>query len=233
MVEEQQVVVVGEPRGLAERGRALARRLGCSPAEGLALGVLVAGAVVVLGLLWLLAAGGAREVATPLLAGLATPGASGSTPSPGPSPSTATELVVHVAGQVAAPGVHRLAGGSRVGDAIAQAGGALPDARLDALNLARPLADGEQIVVPGPGMPAVPAAGTAPEDGARRPDGLLDLNLADAQDLDELTGVGPVLAQRILDHRAELGRFTDVEQLRDVKGIGDATFAELAGQVAV
>jgi competence protein ComEA len=150
--------------------------------------------------------------------------------------------------------VYRLPAGSRIADALAAAGGARADADLAALNLARPLADGEQVLVPAPGDPpavaAPPAAsrgtggaavsgGTgggaagAAGSGARRPDGLLDLNLAGAADLDELPGVGPVLAQRILDHRAAIGRFTSVDELRDVKGIGEATFADLAPQVTV
>ncbi len=210
--------------GLAGRGRALGLRLRCSPVEGLALSVLVAGALAALGLVWLLAAGDGEGPAaeSPALPGLTVVSASPS--------ASASEVVVHVAGQVAAPGVHRLAAGSRVGDAVASAGGALAGAEVGALNLARPLVDGEQIVVPLPGAP-VPAA--SPAENARRPDGLLDLNLAEAEDLDALPGVGPVLAERILQHRAEIGRFASVDELRDVKGIGEATFAELAGEVTV
>lgn len=230
--------------------RAVVARLGISAAEATALAVLATGAVLALGLLWWLA----RPV--PVDAPGAVPSASGGLalvgPSAAPSP---TELVVHVSGQVAAPGVYRVAAGARVGDALALAGGPLPDAALQAVNLARPLADGEQVVVPSPGEAAAPApapapgaapggaatpaggaapaGGTAPAGGAVRPDGTVDLNLATVADLDELPGVGPVLAQRIVDHRAAIGRFSDVAQLREVSGIGEQRFQDLAPLVAV
>lgn len=221
VVEEERLGAAG-PDGPAGRPRLLVGRLCCSGAELLALGVLVTGALAVLGLLWALADRPGEVPAAPL-AGLVTAS---------PSAAAATELVVHVAGHVAVPGIHRLPPGSRVGDAVASAGGSLPGAGVDALNLARPLADGEQIVVPGPGATVASAPATETVT-ARRPDGRLDLNLADAADLDELPGVGPVLAERILAHRTAMGRFTSVDELRDVKGIGEATFAELAGEVTV
>lgn len=196
---------------------AVVRRLRCSPVEAFAVAVLAAGALAALGLLWLLASRGDRTTVVP--AGLVVESAP---PSAAPS-----ELVVHVAGRVAAPGVLRLPGGSRVGDAIAAAGGALGDAALEQLNLARQLADGEQVLVPGPGVPPPAAVAGAAASG------LLDLNLATAEDLDELPGVGPVLAERILAHREAIGRFSSVEELRDVEGIGDATFRDLAPAVTV
>lgn len=221
MVSEEERLAAAAPLGIADRARALTARLGCSAADTLALGVLVAGAIAALGLLWVLAARESGDVSAPPVPGLVTAT---------PTASAPAELVVHVAGHVAVPGVYRLAPADRVGDAVAAAGGTLPGAGLEALNLARPLADGEQIVVPVPGA----AAPTVPETAtARRPDGRLDLNLADADDLDELPGIGSVLAERILAHRAAIGRFTSIDELRDVKGIGAATFAELAGAVAV
>lgn len=143
----------------------------------------------------------------------------------------AEPLLVHVGGAVARPGVVRLEPGARVGDAIAAAGGAGPDAVLDGLNLARPLNDGEQVLVPdtaalGAGSPDG-ASGQAP-GGAWRADGRLDINRATPSDLEELPGIGPVLAQRIVDHRDEHGPFSEVGELRDVPGIGETTFQRIA-----
>ena len=143
---------------------------------------------------------------------------------------------MHVAGAVAAPGLYRLPGGSRVDDGLVAAGGPLPNAALDGLNLARPLTDGEQVLVPAAGVgeaSAVPASGAASAPSAARPDGKLDLNRATVQDLDALPGIGPVLAQRIVNHRGEQGPFKTVGMLRDVPGIGERTFQQLAPLVAV
>jgi competence protein ComEA len=217
-------------------------RLG--PGDAVAVALLAAAAVAGLGLLWFLARPGPATSA----GGAAPPSAPAfELPSqqPGPTPGP-SELVVHVAGLVAAPGVHRLPAGARVGDALAAAGGAAGGAALDGLNLARPLVDGEQIVVgaPAAGPPAAgpTAAGTGPgsgpaaggaAEGAVRPDGRLDLNLATLEDLDELPGVGPVLAERIVSHRESIGRFSEVGELRDVSGIGEKTFQDLAELVTV
>ena len=112
-------------------------------------------------------------------------------------------------------------------DAVAAAGGLLPGADPAAVNLAAVLTDGQQIAV------GVPAAGAAPGPAAPPAGGRVSLNSATAADLDALPGIGPVLAQRIVDHRAENGPFTAVEQLDDVPGIGPATFDELVDLVAV
>lgn len=127
-------------------------------------------------------------------------------------------VVVHVVGAVAAPGVVRLPAGSRVTDAVAAAGGATAEADLAAVNLARVLTDGEQIVVPRPGDPA-PPAGAAP--GAA--DDTVDLNAASLAELDGLPGVGPVLAQRIVDGRP----YTSVDELDQVSGIGQTLLERL------
>ncbi|GIG19966.1 hypothetical protein Cch01nite_06900 [Cellulomonas chitinilytica] len=137
-------------------------------------------------------------------------------------------VVVHVVGAVVAPGVVRLPVGSRVVDALAAAGGATADADLAALNLARVLVDGEQVVVPLPGE-VVPAAATPSSAAAP---GLVDLNSADAGALDELPGIGPVLAQRIVEHRDER-RFTSVDELGDVPGIGPTLLERLRPLVRV
>ncbi len=177
------------------------------------------------------------------------------TPTPGP-------VVVHVTGAVAAPAVLELPAGSRLVDAVDAAGGARGDAALEVLNLARPLVDGQRLHVPttaeaaaaapsdraspdavaappvtldpGTGLPAT--AGTATpgvEAGATTADGLLDLNLATTDNLEELPGVGPVLAGRIVDWRDQHGAFEEVGQLRDVTGIGEARFQDLAPLVVV
>ena len=125
-------------------------------------------------------------------------------------------VVVHVRGPVRRPGVLRLPAGSRVVDAVAAAGGLLAGADPGPVNLARVLVDGEQVRL-GPGAPV--DGGATASGGGGSPvaaTGLVDLNAAGLADLDALPGVGPVLAQRILDLRAERGRFTSVEELREV-----------------
>ncbi|WP_246281732.1 ComEA family DNA-binding protein [Fodinicola acaciae] len=142
---------------------------------------------------------------------------------PSRAAATAQLVVVAVAGKVRRPGLVRLPAGSRVADAVAAAGGALPGTDLTSVNLARKLVDGEQIIV---GTPTA-AAGAAPKVGP------VNLNTATAEQLDALPGVGPVLAKRIVDYRAQHGPFGSVEQLREVSGIGAAKFASLRGQVTV
>ncbi|MFH0244390.1 helix-hairpin-helix domain-containing protein [Streptomyces sp. HK10] len=164
----------------------------------------------------------------------APPAAPSSAPAPAAARSAAPgavfgggPLLVDVAGEVRRPGVHRLPAGARVADALRAAGGVRPGTDLHGLNRARPLADGEQIVVgeppvaPVPGPPAA-AAGSGPAAG-----GPVSLNSATADQLDTLPGIGPVMARRIIDHRTERGGFSSVEELREVSGIGERRFAEL------
>lgn len=146
------------------------------------------------------------------------------------SPSPAHVLVVDVAGEVAHPGLQRLPAGSRVSDAVAAAGGPKRGASTASLNLARKLIDGEQVVVGVVGGHPAAAATGATARAAGQP---LDLNGASLSDLDQLSGVGPVLAQRIVAWRTEHGGFTTVDQLREVEGIGDRKFASLRAQVTV
>ena len=155
-------------------------------------------------------------------------------------PTAASVLLVHVVGQVRRPGVVRLPPGSRVLDAVRAAGGATSSADLNHLNLARPVADGEQIVVPKPGesivqggTAGVGGAGAGSSAGVGSIGGLVNLNTADAAALDSLPGVGPVLAQRILDWRTQHGRFTSVDELGEVSGIGDKILAQLRPKVTV
>ncbi|PWW25129.1 competence protein ComEA [Geodermatophilus normandii] len=137
-------------------------------------------------------------------------------------------VVVSVVGLVVSPGLVTLPEGARVADAVAAAGGLLPEADPASVNLAAVVSDGQQVAVGLPG--AAPAAGA---DGGPAPTGPLDLNTATVADLDALPGLGPVLAQRIVDHRERHGRFTSVEQLDDVPGIGPAVYGELADLVRV
>lgn len=150
----------------------------------------------------------------------------------------ASELVVHVVGLVVRPGLVRLRPGARVADAIAAAGGVRPGADLTALNLARPVVDGEQVHVPKPGempsapplVPSNPAGEAGVGSGAPA---AVDLNTADAAALDTLPGVGPVLAQRIIDWRTEHRRFSSVDELGEVSGIGDKLMSQLRPRVRV
>ncbi|MEN0130270.1 MAG: ComEA family DNA-binding protein [Brevundimonas sp.] len=153
----------------------------------------------------------------------------GASAAPTAAPSaTAAVVVVHVVGAVRRHGVVRLPVGARAADAIDAAGGPTKHADLDALNLARVLVDGEQLVVPRVGQPA---SAPVPPTGPTTP-GLLDVNTATATELDELPGIGPVLAQNIVDYRAE-HRFADVDELDDVPGIGPALLERLRSLVRV
>ncbi|MDL2081596.1 ComEA family DNA-binding protein [Streptomyces sp. GXMU-J15] len=163
-------------------------------------------------------------------------GAAASDASSGAS-SAASEIVVDVSGKVRKPGIHRLPAGSRVEDALRAAGGVKPGTGTDGLNRARFLVDGEQVVVGGPAPPAqgaaavpggAPGAGAAPGLGPAAP---VSLNTATAEQLDTLPGVGPVLAQHIIDHRTRTGGFRSVEELREVNGIGERRFADLRNLV--
>jgi competence protein ComEA len=138
------------------------------------------------------------------------------------------EVVVHVAGAVARPGLYRLPEGSRVDDAVLLAGGAKPKAALDLVNLAAPVVDGQQVIVPlqgAGGGTAAPSAGTPGEGDA--PGAKVRLNSATLEQLDELPGVGPVTAQQILDYREANGAFRSVDELDAVPGIGPARLEQL------
>ncbi|MCP2338813.1 ComEA family DNA-binding protein [Actinomadura rupiterrae] len=144
-------------------------------------------------------------------------------------PSTATQLVVQVIGKVHRPGVLTLPSGSRVADALNAAGGIRPGTDTGALNLARKLTDGEQIAVGIHPPPPAPGQGPAPPTtaGTPAPTSPLDLNSATADQLDQLPGVGPVLARRIIDYRTQHGPFHTTDQLQDVPGIGARRLTDL------
>ena len=143
-----------------------------------------------------------------------------------PAAPMQSQLYVHVVGGVRHPGLYRLPQGSRVADALARAGGATPKAQVELVNLAAPLADGQQVVVPRRGSLAVAAAGAG---GAAGP---VHLNTATLEQLDALPGVGPVTAQKILAYRQEHGAFGSVDELDAVSGIGPARLDELRKVVA-
>jgi competence protein ComEA len=144
------------------------------------------------------------------------------------------QIVVDVVGKVRRPGIAVLPAGSRVFDAVRAAGGLRRGVDRSTVNLARPLVDGEQVVVGGP-QPAAggvtagqPAGGSAPATG-----GLVNLNTADQAELETLPGIGPVTAAAILEWRSRNGAFTAVEELLEISGIGDATLAEIAPNVTL
>jgi competence protein ComEA len=139
------------------------------------------------------------------------------------------EVTVDVTGRVRHPGVMRLPPGSRVLDAVQAAGGALPGADLDALNLARRLVDGEQVRVPVPGERP---AGEPGQAGKGAPASPVNLNTATLEELDALPGVGQATAQRIIAYRSA-HPFASVEELRHVPGIGERRFADLKDLVTV
>ena len=154
------------------------------------------------------------------------------TPGAGP-PSASGSIVVDIVGKVRRPGLYQLPMGSRVADAIAAAGGAVPGFDASVINLAAHIADGQQVVVGGvPGV--APGAAAAPAgNGAASTSGPVSLNSATLEQLQTLPGVGPVLAQHILEWRTAHGGFSSIDQLNDVPGIGDVKFASLKTLVTV
>lgn len=220
-------------------------------AVGVAL--VIAGIVAVLGVR--LAWASVHDTTTPVRAPGSSPGvdldpaargspstaaAAGSPSSAGPGTASAGAggiVVVDVVGQVGRPGLVSLPAGSRVADAITAAGGATPEADVSLLNQARLVIDGEQIRVPRQGEVIAAAPGAAAPGAAGGAGGgvgaLVSLNSADLATLDGLPGVGPVLAQRILDWRSEHGRFTSVDELGEVSGIGDKLMSQLRPRVTL
>jgi competence protein ComEA len=150
------------------------------------------------------------------------------------SSATAAVLIVDVTGAVRRPGVFEFQAGDRVIDAVERAGGALEKADLTLLNLAAPLTDGQQILVPkkGAAVSAVPPIGTG-TTGTGTTGATVNINSADEATLETLNGVGPVLAAAIIQYRTEHGPFASVDQLDEVSGIGPATLEDLRSQVTV
>ena len=140
-------------------------------------------------------------------------------------------LVVHVAGAVRQPGVYRLRSGARVDDAVQRAGGAKPRADLGGLNLAAELEDGRQVLVPERARGGAAAAGGAASEPA--PGQPLNVNTATLEQLDTLSGIGPLTAQKILDFRDERGGFGSIEELGEIPGIGDVRLASLREELTL
>nr|WP_184843614.1 helix-hairpin-helix domain-containing protein [Kribbella solani] len=158
-----------------------------------------------------------------------------STQQPTPGTTSQPQVVVHVAGKVRHPGLIRAPAGSRVADVLALAGGPLPAVDLTTLNLARPVTDGEQIIVGQPNQPPPPTPPTTapgvPTPASTANTTVINLNTATLDQLDALPGVGPVLAQRILDYRTQNGPFTTIDQLQDIPGVGPKKFTTLKPHV--
>lgn len=154
---------------------------------------------------------------------LATVAATGATAAAAPP-----QIVVHVVGAVRQPGLYRLDDGSRVADAVARAGGATERADLAGVNLASPLADGLQVVVPERAAVAAVAGGAV----AAPPPPIVHLNSATVEELDALPGIGPATAQKIVEHRERHGAFRSIDELDAVPGIGPARLEELRELVA-
>ncbi len=192
------------------------------------LGGLLLVVVLLLGARFVLRAGTPAGAAAPPIVGSAESGGS-SVPGGGAVPVEAARLVVYVVGAVRRPGLYRLPAGSRIADAVFRAGGATRKADPAALNLAAPVADGEQILVPARLPESVAVAQGAPVPGL--PSGPIQLSTATAEQLDALPGVGPATAQKILDYRSEHGAFRSVDELDEVPGIGPARVEQLRGLV--
>jgi competence protein ComEA len=175
----------------------------------LALYAVIAIAVLIVGARWIRASDGGPGGDTELsFAAESSPQEAGS-----------QDLVVHVAGAVRRPGVYRLPAGSRVTDAVRRAGGFEADANRDAINLAARLSDGQQVVVAG--------AGTAPAGSAVGESGPISLGTATVEQLDQIEGIGPVTAQKIIEFRDQHGGLSSIDQLDEVNGIGPSTMQSL------
>jgi competence protein ComEA len=169
----------------------------------------------------------------PVAVGAAAGSTSG--PSPASAGSAAAVVLVHVAGAVRRPGLVELPPGARVAEALEAAGGVTRSGNPASVNLARPVVDGEQVVVARRGASVTPLPVATPPGATAGPGGSgpVDLNTATMEQLDGLPGIGPVLAQRILDWRTANGRFSVVDELGEVSGIGEATLADLRPLVTV
>ncbi|MDQ3991125.1 MAG: helix-hairpin-helix domain-containing protein [Actinomycetota bacterium] len=156
-------------------------------------------------------------------------GPSGAAPAPTPSPAA---IHVHVAGAVGVPGVYEFREGDRVVDAIERAGGPRRGAQLAALNLAALLVDAQQVYVPRKGESS-PPGGSGSGGGGPPGEAKINVNAASPQELEELPGIGPVLAERIYDHREKNGPFTRPEDLLEVSGIGEKRLEAIVDLIAL
>jgi competence protein ComEA len=142
-------------------------------------------------------------------------------------------VTIHVAGAVAKPGVYELDADARVIDAVESAGGGAPDADLNRLNLAAKVADGQRVLVQRVGEAPAPLTPGSPAGGSADPTALVNLNSATPAELETLPGIGPTLAEAIIAERERRGGFRSVNELRDVRGIGEKRFADLKDKVTI
>ncbi|MFF8903744.1 helix-hairpin-helix domain-containing protein [Streptomyces olivaceoviridis] len=225
-----------ERAGLALRERMpvwLQTRYGVERRGAVALAVvLVAAAVFAVQHFW---AGRPQQVSAPQVVRAQAPftkkgGGATAGPAAGTSATPGPEIVVDISGKVRKPGIRRLPAGARVADALRAAGGVRPGVSTEGLNRARFLVDGEQVVVgtpAGAAAPPAPAGGSLTGSTGTGPPAPVSLNTATVDQLDTLPGVGPVLAQHIVDYRTQHGGFRSVDELREVNGIGDRRFSDL------
>lgn len=219
----------------------LRERLKRGVSAPIAAGIAVFGAVLIVAIVMVLVrpSGGEAVDEAAAEAEASSPAAPSQSEDAEPAAKTPADdgktVMVHVVGEVKSPGIVELDSGSRVADAIEAAGGAKAAAVIDALNLARVVADGEQIVVPDAEGAKTPASGPGdPVGGADQPAGApVNLNQADAAALETLPRIGPALAQRIIEWRDANGGFTSVDQLGDVTGIGEKTLAGMRDLVTI
>jgi len=157
-----------------------------------------------------------------------------STPQAGTTDNTLappSRIMVQVQGAVNRPGSYPMQGNDRVADALQRAGGVQPDADLSRFDLTMQLTDGVTLIVPTRANENAPATNLTPPVVAEP--GKLNLNIATLQELDALPGIGPVLAQRILDYRTANGNFKSIEELKQVRGIGDALYRDIQAMVTI
>ncbi|HEX4979966.1 MAG TPA: helix-hairpin-helix domain-containing protein [Acidimicrobiales bacterium] len=197
-----------------------------------------AGLALVLAALVALGWGPARqtppEIVLPRAAGSARhAGAEHGEPGGVGAPAADAVVSVHAAGGFARPGLYELPAGARVAALLEAAGGPAADAAVDSLNLAAKLNDGERVYLPRAGEQLAPAPAGEAGGAAGAGGGVVDLNAATLADLDALPGVGPSTAQAILDYRKERGRFASVDELLEVRGIGEAKLEALRSRVRV
>ena len=204
--------------------------------------VLAVGVLVAVGLLFLRSASPPPKLTLPQAEpGSAPPDGSGSATALSPPSTPPVTVTVHVAGQVANPGVYAVAAGGRVADAVVAAGGTSAEADVEQLNLAARVSDGERVYVPRkgeapppvPGPSPPPAAGGGGGGGKAAAGAPVDLNTATAEQLEALPGVGPATSRAILAYRANHGRFRSVTELLEVPGIGPAKLEALRPLVRV